>query len=115
MSNALSALTAHYDKLRSQKYTVPGVTTAEGKPLEIYFDPPTNAQGQKIRQRAGTQDESKITLYTVIYLAKDENGNHLFEDNAETVQALTENVPGRILAKIAAAIMTFTPEQDLGN
>lgn len=115
MSDALSALTAHYDKLRSQKFPVPGVTKSDGKPLVVYFDPPTNAQGQQIRQRAGSTDEAKITLYTVIYLAKDENGNRMFEDDAATVQALTENVPGRTLAQIANAIMRFSSEAELGN
>lgn len=115
MSDALAALTSHYDKLRSQKFTVPGVIKSDGKPLVVYYDPPTNAQSQQIRQRAGTTDEAKITLYTVIFLAKDENGNRLFEDNAETVQALTENVPGRTLAQIATAIMRFSSETELGN
>jgi len=115
MNDALLSLTQHYDRLRNQTFTVPGVTTAEGKPLVIHFDPPTNADGQKIRQRAGTTDEAKITLYTVIFLAKDESGKRLFEDNAETVKALTENVPGRVLAQIAGAIMRFSSVSDLGN
>lgn len=115
MSDALSALTAHYDRMRRQSYTVPGVTQEDGTPLVIWYDPPTNADGQKIRARAGTQDEAKVTLYTVIYLAKDENGNRLFQDNAETVKALTENVPGKVLAGIARTIMSVAEVQDLGN
>lgn len=115
MSDTLNALTTHYDRLRNQRFTVPGVTRADGKPLVIHFDPPTNADGQRIRARAGVADEAKITLYTVIHLAKDENGKRLFEDNAETVKALTENVPGRVLAQIANAIMRFSSEADLGN
>ena len=115
MNDTLNALTQHYDRLRKQKFTVPGVTKSDGKPLVIYFDPPTNADGQKVRNRAGIKDEAKITLYTVIYLAKDENGARLFEDNAETVQALSENVPGKVLAQIANAIMRFSEGAELGN
>lgn len=115
MSDALSALTAHYDKLRRQSFTVPGVTKSDGTPLVIYFDPPTNADGQKIRRQAGATDEAKITLWTVIYLAKDEAGQRMFSEDAETIKALTENVPGRVLAQIANAIMRFSPEADLGN
>jgi hypothetical protein len=115
MNDALTALTGHYDRLRNQTFTVPGVTRADGKPLVVHFNPPTNAEGQRIRQRAGISDEAKVTLYTVIFLAKDENGNRLFEDDAETVKALTENVPGRVLAQIANAIMRFSTEADLGN
>lgn len=115
MSDALSALTTHYDRLRGQTFTVPGVTQSDGTPLVIHFDPPTNADGQNIRKRAGTSDEAKITLYTVIFLAKNPDGTRMFEDNAATVQALTENVPGRVLAQIANAIMRFSSEADLGN
>lgn len=115
MNDALTSLTQHYDRLRNQTFTVPNVTKADGKPLVIHFDPPTNADGNMIRQRAGTSNEAKITLYTVIYLAKDENGNRMFEDNAETVQALTENVPGRVLTQIANAIMSFSSLPELGN
>jgi hypothetical protein len=115
MSEALSALTGHFDRLRGQTFTVPGVTQSNGAPLVIHFDPPTNADGQRIRSRAGVTDEAKITLYTVIFLARNADGTRMFEDNAETVKALTENVPGRVLAQIANAIMRFSPEADLGN
>lgn len=113
MIDTLSTLTAHYQRLRGQSFEVPGVTTADGTPLVIYFDPPTNADGQRIRQRAGTTDEAKITLHTVIALAKDADGKRLFEDNAETVRALTEEVPGRILSQIAQAILRTSTVPDL--
>ncbi|MBT8169874.1 hypothetical protein [Falsiruegeria litorea] len=115
MSNALTALTDHYDRLRNQTFPVPGVTKSDGKPLVIHFDPPTNAQAQRIRKQAGTTDEAQITLWTVIFLAKDENGKRMFDETAETIQALTENVPGRVLASISNAIMRFSPETKLGN
>ncbi|MQQ09109.1 hypothetical protein GFB49_11640 [Epibacterium sp. SM1979] len=116
MNDALTSLTQHYDRLRNQTFTVPGVTKSDGEPLVIYFDPPTNAQAAQVRARAGNaQDEARITLYTVLLLAKDKDGNRLFDDKAETVQALTENVPGRILTQIANAIMRFSSVPDLGN
>lgn len=117
MSDALGALTGHYDKLRNQSYTVPGVTKSDGTPLVIYFDPPTNADAQRIQAKVGlgSRDEALITLWTVIYHAKDENGARMFDEDAKTVQALTEQVPGRVLAGIASAIMRFTPVADLGN
>lgn len=115
MSEALSILTGHYEKLRGQTFEVPGVLRADGKPLVIHYDPPTNAEGQMIRKRAGATDEGKVTLYTVIYLAKNADGTRMFEDNAETVRALTEQVPGRILGQIARAIMNFSSADDLGN
>jgi len=115
MSDALSTLTGHYEKLRGQTFEVPGVSKADGKPLVIHYDPPTNAEGQMIRKRAGATDEGKVTLYTVIYLAKNADGSRMFDDDAATVQALTEQVPGRILGQIARAIMSFSSEADLGN
>lgn len=116
MSNdALLALTKHYERLKGQTYTVPGVTKADGTPLVIHFDPPTAAQGASVRQRAGRTDEAKITLYTVIELSKNPDGTRMFSDDAETVQALSENIPGRILTGIATAIMTVTTVKDLGN
>lgn len=115
MSNALSALTGHYEKLRNQTFEVPGVTQSDGKPLVIHYDPPTNADGQMVKKRAGATNEGQITLYTVIYLAKNPDGSRMFEDNADTVQALTEQVPGRVLTQIAAAIMSFSSGAALGN
>ncbi|PYG32417.1 hypothetical protein [Pelagimonas varians] len=110
----LNALTDHYNRLRLQCYVVPGITQADGGPLEIYYDPPTNAQGNEIQTRA-KGNTALTTLYTVLLLAKDKDGNRLFDDSAGTVQALTENVPGRVLTGIAAAIMTFSDGAKLGN
>lgn len=115
MNDVLKTLTGHYDRLRGQTFTVPGVTRSDGTPLVIHFDPPTNADAQKIAARAGVRDDARITLYTVIYLAKNPDGSAMFSDDAETVQALSENVPGRVLSQIAGAIMRFSPGADLGN
>lgn len=115
MNDALSCLTAHYDKLRNQSYTVPGVTKSDGTPLVVFFNPPTNIDAQNVRAQAGTTDDAKITLWTVIYLAKNEDGSRMFGEDAETVKALSENVPSRVLAGIASHIMRFTPEAKLGN
>lgn len=115
MSDALSALTTHYDRLRGQKYPVPGVIMSDGKPLVVHFDPPTQAQGQMVRKRAGVSDEGKVSLYTVIYLAKKPDGSRMFEDDAATVQALTEEVGGVVLGMIARAIMSLSTEAKLGN
>ncbi|MEL7166694.1 MAG: hypothetical protein AAGL96_14580 [Pseudomonadota bacterium] len=115
MSTALTTLTTHYDRLRNQKFTVPGVTTSEGEPLVIYFDPPTQAESIKVRNQAGTTDDAKVALWTVIYLAKDKDGNRLFDESAATIQALTEQVPSQIIGQIANAILRFTPVADLGN
>ncbi len=112
--SALACLTDHYDRLRMQRYVVPGITQADGSPLEVFFDPPTNAQGGEIQRRANGSTQL-TTLYTVLLLAKDKGGNRMFDDKAETVQALTENVPGKVLTGIAAAIMSFTGQADLGN
>ncbi|MBO9467062.1 hypothetical protein J7443_17595 [Tropicibacter sp. R15_0] len=112
--SAISVLTDHFARLGLQCYEVPGVKTAEGEPLKIYFTPPTNAQGNAIAERA-KGNAAQTTLYTVLLLSKDEAGNRLFEENAATVQALTEQVPGRILTLIATAIMKFTGQTDLGN
>ncbi|MEM7722489.1 MAG: hypothetical protein AAF376_08950 [Pseudomonadota bacterium] len=114
MTKALDILTTHYQRQVGQSFVVPGVTNEDGEPFTIYFDPPTNRQAQTIRGRAGT-DEAKLTLYTVIYLAKDKDGNRLFEDNAETVQGLTESVSGAVLGQMAAAIMKVSDLEDLGN
>lgn len=111
---ALDILTAHYERMRGQKFEVPGITGPDGEPLVVYYDPPTNAMAQKIRKRAG-DDEAKLTLYTVIYMAKNADGSPMFEENAATVRALTENVKGTILAQIAQAIMSVTEVPDLGN
>ncbi len=114
MTQALDLLTAHYERQRGQFFEVPGIKTADGEPFTIYFDPPTNREAAAVRARAG-EDEAKLTLYTVIYLAKDMGGNRLFEDNAATVQALTEQVSGAVLGQMAAAIMKVSDPDDLGN
>ncbi|MGX0875924.1 hypothetical protein ACSSV4_000596 [Roseovarius sp. MBR-154] len=115
MANALEALKAHYARMRSQKMAVPEITDPEtGAPLVVYFDPPTNAQAQMVQARAGGSD-GRLTLYTVIYLAKDAEGKRLFEDDAPTVKALSEDVDGGVLARIAARIMGRTSPEDLGN
>ncbi|MEM8849248.1 MAG: hypothetical protein AAGE03_04350 [Pseudomonadota bacterium] len=114
MSDTLALLTAHYERLKGQTYTVPGVTQADGSPLVIHFDPPTNAQAAAIERRAGGRhDEAKMTLYTVIECARGPDGKRLFEDNAQTVQGLTEGVPATILKKMALAILNASTVADL--
>ena len=114
--SAIDLLTAHFERMRGQKYTVPGVTDAEGKPFVIHFDPPTNRDAAQVKARSGGgTDQGKLALYTVIYLAKDAEGKRLFEDNAATVQALTERVNGATLNLMAQAIMQAGAVTDLGN
>lgn len=116
MTAALDLLTEHFERLRGQSFEVPGVRDAKGSPLVVYFDPPTNRDATLVKSRAGGgKDETKLALYTVIYLAKDEAGRRLFEDNAATVQALTERVSGATLGAIATAIMSASSQADLGN
>lgn len=113
---ALSALTAHFDKLKSQSFEVPGVTQADGTPLVVYFNPPTNAEATRLEAQVGTRrSDAKITLWTVILLARNADGSRMFSEDAETVQALSERVPSRVLAQIANAIMGVTPRAALGN
>lgn len=115
MTDTLSTLTAHFERLKGQSYEVPGVTQSDGTPLVIYYDPPTNAQGNAIRQRAGANgsNEAAMTLHTVIALSKDKDGNRLFNDDAATMKALSESVPGSILTKIATAILYTSKVPDL--
>lgn len=111
---AVDLLTAHFERLRGQTYTVPGITGPDGAPLVVYFDPPTSADAQRVRARAG-DNEAKLTLYTVICLAKTASGERMFADDAKTIRALSENVPAAVLAKIAVALMATSDPDELGN
>lgn len=114
--NALDLLTQHFERLRGQKFEVPGIRDASGNPLVIYYDPPTNADAAMIRRRSGGgKDEAKLALYTVIYLAKGADGKRLFADDAATVQALSERVSGAHLNTMASAIMRVSTADELGN
>ena len=119
MTKALDALRAHTARLRNQKFVVPGVAGEDGKPFAIWFDPPSFAQGQRLKAMcvddAGNVDEAKLTLYTVIQLARDEDGSPLFEDNGATVKFLTEDLPGAVLNPMAKAIMRVSNPADLGK
>lgn len=115
--DAVKALTAHYAAMRGQKMAIREITDPEtGDPLVIHFDPPTNAQAAMVQARAQASDAS-LTLYTVLLLAKDAEGKRMFEDNAETMRALSESVDGAVLSRIASRIMGRggDAESDLGN
>lgn len=114
--NALDMLTAHFERMRMQKVEIKSARDADGNPLVVYFDAVTNAKAQEVIARAGANaSRTRLVLYTVIYLAKNADGSRMFEDNAATVQALSEGVDGNILAVIADAIMSQTGFDDLGN
>lgn len=112
----LAALSAHYERNRGQKYEVKAIRGPDGKPMVVYFDPVTNAQAQAVRARAGSNaTAARLSLYAVIYLAKNADGTRMFEDDAATVKTLTEAVDGNIVAQIADAIMSQSGVDDLGN
>lgn len=111
---ALDLLTAHFERMKGQTYTVPGIKGPDGKPLVVYFDPPTSAAGARVRRRAGT-DEQKITLHTVMEFARNADGTPMFPESADTVRALTECVSGKVLSGIAMAILSASDVEDLGN
>lgn len=111
---ALDLLTAHFERMRGRSYTVPGITGRDGKPLVVYFDPPTTASAARVKRRAG-DDEAKLTLHTVMEFARTADGAPMFPESAATVQALTEGVSAKVLSGIAMAILAPVDVEELGN
>lgn len=113
-ANPLDLLTAHFERMKGRSYTVPGIKGPDGKPLVIYFDPPTSASAARIKRRAG-DDEQKITLHTVMEFSRNADGTPMFPESADTVRALSEGVSAKVLGGIAMAILSASDVEDLGN
>lgn len=113
MSKALQLLTDHFERQRGRAIPVPEIIDPEtGQPLVVYADPITTELAQKISHEAKGRDKD-LPMWTVIYAAKDKDGNRLFDDSVETRAALKKQVDGQILGKLAADIMGG--DSDLGN
>ena len=115
MADVLGLLTAHYERARGKRTVIPEITDpATGEALVIYSDPVTPAEAAKVRREAG-DNEADLTLWVVIYLAKDKDGNRVFGDDPATRKLLRTQVAGHILGRIAASIMDTSTAADLGN
>jgi len=102
----------HFERLGRQSLEVPEITGPDGAPLVVWWRPVTNAEGAKIRRRAGAS-EAAMSLWTVILKAETEAGERMFAEDAETVRLLSEHVEGRLLARIASAILGGSDEAEM--
>jgi hypothetical protein len=111
MTAALDKLTAHYERLGKRALAV---DLGGGERLEFYATPPTAREAAQVQARA-KGNPARLSLFTVIYMAKDASGARLFQDDAATVAALENGVAAEVIADMAAQIMDVSEVAELGE
>lgn len=114
MTDIVDRLSEHFARQRRQSIVVDDLPPEAGGALEIFFDPLTTADLQRLQKRT-KKDSLQMLVHTVISKALTEDGTRMFEDNAKCVAFLNEHMPVEILSRIGAAILGKSSGEELGE
>lgn len=105
----IEAAKAHFGGLKRVRVEVPE-WGPEDEPFIIYAKPMTVGDREAIRER-GHVDQPTVMVDTLLQKAEDEAGTKLFE--AKDRHALTHEVDGRVVNRIALAILAGPTDEEL--